>query len=79
MKLEEVIGDVLKRYRKSAGLSQEELALRCDLDRTYISLLERGKRRATVHTIFTICDQLKVKPSNFITEVEGILLKNEEI
>lgn len=32
----------VRRLRKSIGLSQEELAFECDIDRTYISKVERG-------------------------------------
>src|SRR5262249_58822305 len=39
-------GEVLRRYRLAAGLSQEELAERAHLSREAISALERGNRRA---------------------------------
>lgn len=32
----------VRKLRKSIGLSQEELAFECDIDRTYISKVERG-------------------------------------
>lgn len=38
------LGKKIKIARNKLGVSQEELAERCDFDRTYISLLERGKR-----------------------------------
>lgn len=38
------LGEKIKKARFELGISQEELANRCDFDRTYISLLERGKR-----------------------------------
>ena len=38
------LGIKVKEYRNQLGLSQEELADICDFDRTYISLIERGKR-----------------------------------
>lgn len=63
-------GQVLKLNRKKAGLSQEQLALQCDLDRTYIGLLERAERQPTITTIFKICTALKIKPHEFIKEVE---------
>jgi transcriptional regulator with XRE-family HTH domain len=70
LRLEDKIGEVLKKYRRGMDLSQEELALRSNLDRTYISMLERGMRKPTVQTIFTICRELNIKPSVFIMEVE---------
>lgn len=44
-------GNKLKQARKRAGISQEALAERADLDRTYISLLERGLRNPTLECI----------------------------
>lgn len=76
MLLEEALAIVLKEYRTEKNLSQEELADKCDLDRTYISLLERGKRKPTLSVIFNICNSLKVKPSVFIGKIE-ILLKDK--
>jgi transcriptional regulator with XRE-family HTH domain len=76
MLLEEALAIVLKEYRTEKNLSQEELADKCDLDRTYISLLERGKRKPTLSVIFNICNSLKVKPSVLIAKIE-ILLKDK--
>ena len=42
MKLREVLATNLKHFRLAAGLSQEELAHRAHLDRTYVSSLERA-------------------------------------
>jgi transcriptional regulator with XRE-family HTH domain len=72
LRLEDKIGLVLKKYRLAAGLSQEELALRSNLHRTYISLLERGKRKATLETIFSVCNEINIRPSDFIKEVEDL-------
>ena len=41
MTLREVLAENLKRHRLATGLSQEELAHRADIDRTYVSRLER--------------------------------------
>ena len=43
MKIELIFGDVLRELRKKCKISQEKLAQECDLDRTFISLLERGQ------------------------------------
>lgn len=70
MKMELAFGAVLRRLRTKSGLSQEELAHRCTLDRTYISLLERGLRQPTLSTIFRIADTLEASPSDLIKQVE---------
>lgn len=68
--LENIFGQVLKNLRIEAGYSQEKLALDCELDRTYISMLERGKRQPTLKTIFTLCDKLNCSPSEMVRHVE---------
>jgi transcriptional regulator with XRE-family HTH domain len=64
-------GAVLRELRIAAGLTQEGLAAQCDLDRTYVSLLERGLRQPTLTTIFTLAAQLGTKPSAIIGRVEN--------
>jgi len=71
LNLEEALSTVLCKRRKEAGLSQEELAYRSGIDRTYISMIERGKRKPTINILFKICDALHIKPSVFIDEIEA--------
>ena len=66
----EVFAKVLRAEREKKKLSQEKLAELCDLDRTYISLLERGLRQPTLTTIFRLSKSLNITPSEFILEVE---------
>lgn len=73
MKTEEAFGIVLKEYRNKMSISQEKLAFNSALDRTYISLLERGKRNPTLAIIFKIAEGLKIKPSELIYEVERLV------
>jgi len=63
--------NVLREFRKEAGLSQERLALDAELDRTYISLLERGLRQPSIKTLFAIAVILKVPPHKIIQAVEN--------
>ena len=53
----------LKRWRRERGLSQEELALRAGIDRTYVSALERCLYSASVDTIAKLASVLKVNPA----------------
>lgn len=73
MNVEEVFGKVLKKIRKNRKLSQEQLAFVCNLDRTYISLMERGKRNPTINTIFSLAKGLDIPPSDLILETERTL------
>ena len=69
-------GQVLKKYRLEKGLSQERLALESGLDRTYISLLERGKRQPSIKTLFAISAHLKIRPSTLIEKTEDLVSNN---
>jgi transcriptional regulator with XRE-family HTH domain len=73
LRIEEAFGIVLKKYRLDRELSQEKLSLFCGLDRTFISLLERGKRKPTINTVFIIASIIGVNPSRIISEVEDLV------
>ncbi|QWG76921.1 MULTISPECIES: helix-turn-helix domain-containing protein [Bacillus cereus group] len=70
MSIEQTFDNVLQEYRLNSKMSQEELAFNSGLDRTYISLLERGKRKPTINTLFALARALKVNPSQLIEELE---------
>jgi transcriptional regulator with XRE-family HTH domain len=69
-KINVLAGAVLKEFRNQAGISQQDLALNCDLDRTYISLLERELLQPTIRTIFVLSEALQIRPSQFIKKIE---------
>jgi len=73
MEIAEAFGYVLRKHRKEANLSQEQLALQSDLDRTYIGLLERAQRQPSLSTLFSICQVLEVQPHILIKEVEDLI------
>ncbi len=50
----------VRRLRKLAGLSQEELAFQCEIDRTYISKVERGVANPSLLILARVADVLKV-------------------
>jgi transcriptional regulator with XRE-family HTH domain len=54
-------GENLRRLRKGAGISQEELGLRCSLHRTEIGLLERGARVPRIDTLIKLASGLGIK------------------
>jgi len=63
--LKEQFGERLRKLRKEHGLSQEELALSCGLDRTYIGGVERGERNISLINIVKIAKALKITPKEF--------------
>lgn len=52
----------LRRARETAGISQEELADRCEVHRTEISLLERGGREPRLGTMVKLATALGTTP-----------------
>lgn len=63
-------GKVLRVVRKDVGLTQEQLALAAEIDRTFVSLMERGERQPTVRMIFRLATALGVSPSHLIQLTE---------
>lgn len=73
MDIEKAFGEILKRERTKKSLSQEELAYLSDLDRTFISMLERGKRQPSLKTIFVLTSALGIRPSQMLHDIEELL------
>lgn len=73
MQVEIAFGQILRRLRGEKKISQEKLALMTGLDRTYISLLERGMRQPTLRTMLLLSRALGVSPGQLITDVETLL------
>lgn len=71
MEIRETFAANLKRYRKAKGLSQEDLAHQADLDRTYISALERCVYAASIDVVARIAGVLEIKPSDLLAEQGG--------
>ncbi|MCF6302158.1 MAG: helix-turn-helix transcriptional regulator [Devosiaceae bacterium] len=70
MEIRKTFAANLKRYRKAKGLSQEDLAHRAELDRTYISALERCVYAASIDVVGRIAEVLGVSPSDLLAEHE---------
>ena len=70
MGLADKFGTVLRRLRKQALLSQEQLGFEAGLERNFISMLELGQRQPTLTTIEKISAALKMNASELIALVE---------
>ncbi len=68
--LGKAFGIILSHLRRSVGLSQEQLGFESGYHRTYISLLERGKKSPSLQTIFDLSKALNIDPTEFIKHVE---------
>jgi transcriptional regulator with XRE-family HTH domain len=61
-----MLGTELRKARETAKLTQENLADRAGVHRTYISLLERGEKSPTVDTLKKICRVLDIRVSTLL-------------
>ena len=65
-----MVGSVLQRIRLKAGMTQEQLASKAKVDRTYISMLEHDKKSPTLDMLFRLCQAMGVKASIVVARVE---------
>lgn len=70
MQIATAFGAALKKIRRARDLSQKELAVESGLDRTFISLLERGKRQPTLGTLYQISKALNIPAVDMIRHME---------
>ena len=68
--LRKSLGLVIKKRRERLALSQDQLAVRSDLHRTYVSDIERGARNLSFDSIYSVSKGLGVLPSLLFAEAE---------
>lgn len=61
-----IFANNVKKLRAANDISQEELAERAGVHRTYVGMLERGEKNVTIYNIERIADALGVKPSSLL-------------
>lgn len=61
----EDVGNRIKQLRKETGLSQEKLALKAGIDRTYLAGIESGKRNTTIVSLKKVVDALEITMKDF--------------
>ncbi len=69
------VAAVLKKFRATQGVSQEELAFKAKIHRTYISQLERGLKSVTLKTMVEITNALGVEMMQFMQAVDDEMKK----
>ncbi len=65
------LGRLVKQHRIKLGLSQEELGFLTNLDRTYISGIERGIRNPSLTAIVSLASGLRLTVSNLLEGLEA--------
>ncbi|MDT9726930.1 XRE family transcriptional regulator [Xylanibacillus composti] len=63
--MKQIIGKTVKAIRIKQGISPEDWAHECDVDRSFISMIEVGRNEPSVTKIFDLCRGLRIKPSEF--------------
>ncbi len=51
-------GQLVRKYRKEKNMSQEQLALLCNIDRSYLGRIERGEVNPTLEKIYELSKSL---------------------
>lgn len=72
----QAFGRTLREARLSRGYSQEGLALDSEVDRSYVSLLERGVRQPSLLMIYSLASVLNVQPYELVKRTEDVAMQN---
>ena len=72
-----VFGTQLRQLRQAANITQEELAFRVGLARTYISLLERGVKSPTLTVFLRLCVALDQPPDQVMAQIYQLVLQEQ--
>jgi transcriptional regulator with XRE-family HTH domain len=65
-------GQAIRQTRGERGLSQEALAHASEIDRTYLSGIERGMRNPSLTNILKIAAALDVRPTELFAQAEAL-------
>ena len=69
MNIKDKIGSRIRQLRQEKHLSQEAFADLCELDRTYISSIEKGKRNVSIINLEKIANALNVSLSTLFDDL----------
>lgn len=62
----EAIAGRIRHYRKQRNLTVQELAYRCNIERSNLSRIEAGRSNCTVKTLVTICEALGIRLTDLV-------------
>lgn len=65
-----LFGDRVRHYRHELGLSQEGLAEKANVDRTYVASLETGKRNVSLDLIGVLAAALEIDAGKLVSGIE---------
>ena len=61
-------GQLVRKYRKERNMSQEQLALLCNMDRSYLGRIERGEVNPTLEKLYELAKSLDVNVKDLLPE-----------
>jgi transcriptional regulator with XRE-family HTH domain len=67
MDVVQLLGKNVRHYRKLRGMTQEQLALEVEMERSYVSDLERGVRNPSVKALGRLAEALGIEPHLLLT------------
>ena len=68
--VDQALGQALRKLRTERGWSQSDLALRVEMDRNYLSLIELGRSSPSVRMLMRLCMALDVHAGALLDDVE---------
>lgn len=71
MNINQFFGSKVYLIRQEKGISQEKLALEANIDRTYISDIENGKRNISLEIAYKIANALNIHLSEILSDYNG--------
>ena len=62
------IGQIIRQKRTESNITQESLALKCEIDRSYLGRIERGEVNLTVDKLYQIAQVLQISPKDLLPD-----------
>lgn len=64
------VGEAIRKQRKEKGLSQEVLSGLSGMGRSHLAMIETGRKRANLETVWRIACALEMRPSQLVERIE---------
>jgi len=74
-----VLGRLIEQQRTSHKFSQNDVAARCGLSRTYLSDIERGLRNLSVTSLCKIATALNMRASDLLMQAEAAVADQHQL
>jgi transcriptional regulator with XRE-family HTH domain len=70
MKLQELVGERITHLRKERQLSQQKFSYDANIERTYLTHIEKGRKNISLSTLEKIMNALEITPKDFFNTKE---------